>query len=447
MGRVTGFDDDLATRPAAMADLSRLRIARARLRIVSGPDQGHEAELGATALVIGSGSGANLRLSDPLVSRSHLRITALSDGVKVEDLGSMNGTFASGLRLGSVVITADATLTIGDTTIALSFDKEKLDLPLSERSRFGEAIGHGAAMRHVFSLLEQAAKSDVTVLLEGESGAGKDVLARAVHDESARRDGPFVVVDCGAIPGTLLESELFGHERGAFTGATATRQGAFELADGGTLFLDEVGELSIDSQPKLLRAIESRAFRRVGGAQTVTVDVRIVAATNRRLREAVRAKEFRQDLFYRLAVVHVMVPRLAEHPEDIAPIAESFLRRVRPEARLPTDLAALLVGYDWPGNARELRNVVERFATFGRADEVLLFGQPDGDAAGSTSGDRFTGLDRLPYHEAKRRLMESFHAEILPRVVERAGGSVARAAELLELPRASLYRMLKDVDD
>ncbi|NUO54294.1 MAG: sigma-54-dependent Fis family transcriptional regulator, partial [Polyangiaceae bacterium] len=263
-----------------------------------------------------------------------------------------------------------------------------------------------------------------------------------------RAEGPFVVVDCGAIAESLVESELFGHEKGAFTGAVATRPGAFEQADGGTLFLDEVGELPLDAQPKLLRALENRSFRRVGGAQLVKVNVRVVAATNRKLREAVRRKEFREDLFYRLAVVHVAVPRLADRPEDVLPLAESFLKRATgdQDAKIPEDLARLLKAYGWPGNARELRNVVERFATFDRADPKLLF-DPGTSTSVSSGSNVFEGLETLPYHEAKRRLLDRFHREVLPKVVERMEGSVPRAAELLGLPRQSLYRMLGQLRD
>jgi transcriptional regulator with PAS, ATPase and Fis domain len=303
-------------------------------------------------------------------------------------------------------------------------------------------------MRHVFSLLEQAAQTDVTVLLEGDSGTGKDVLATALHSEGKRSDGPFVVVDCGALPEGLLESELFGHEKGAFTGAVSSRPGAFEQADGGTLFLDEVGELPLESQPKLLRALENRSFRRVGGAQTIRVDVRVVAATNRRLREMVRHGEFREDLFYRIAVVNVRLPRLGDRPEDIMPLAERFLQQATSDEQvsIPEDLARLLTSYPWPGNARELRNVVERFATFDRADARLLFGEaPSRDARPTATA--FEGLDAMSYHDAKKRVMEAFHQAVLTRAVDRAGGSVSKAAERLGLPRPSLYRMLQQLRD
>lgn len=441
--------EDVSTRSASVEELRRIRLAGARVGVTSGPDAPLELPIGAAGLLVGSGVGCDLRLADPLVSRRHVELRAEAAGVRVVDRGSLNGTHFGGARVGEVLLTGDATLRVGGTTLAVRLVGDPLDLELSTRTTFGEAIARSPAMRHVFEMLERAARSDVTVLLEGESGTGKDVLAHALHAESARRDGPFVVVDCGAIPENLVESELFGHERGAFTGAVGSRAGAFEQARGGTLFLDEIGELPIEAQPKLLRAIESRSVRRVGGAQTVPLDVRVVAATNRRLRDAVRRREFREDLFYRLAVVHVAVPPLADRREDIPPLAELFLRRAtgRDDARVPDDLLHLFAHYPWPGNARELRNVIERFATFERTDPGLLFGQTTEAASEARGILDPAALARLPYHEAKRQLVDAFHRAVLPRVVERAGGSVPRAAEILGIPKASLYRMLQELRD
>ena len=436
-----GLGEELATERAAAAGERRLRLKGASVRVTEGPDAGLEMTVGPAGLVIGSGAGCDLRLSDKIVSRRHAELFAEADGVRLLDRGSRNGTYFGGARVHEVVLATDATVVVGETTLLVRLLGEPMDVLVSSRTRFGSAIARSASMRHVFELLERAARTDVTVLLEGESGTGKEVLAHALHQESPRRDGPFVVVDCGAIPENLVESELFGHERGAFTGASAARAGAFEQADEGTLFLDEIGELPLDAQPKLLRALENRSFRRVGGSQTVRVQLRVVAATNRKLRESVRKKEFREDLFYRLAVVHVAVPRLADRPDDILPLAEAFLRRATndPEATLPAELGALLVSYGWPGNARELRNVVERFATFGRADARMLFGEAAHDDAGTRLD--VASLDGLTYHDAKQRLLDAFHKSLLPRAVEREG-SVPRAAEALGLPKASLYRML-----
>lgn len=415
---------------------------------MNGSDAGAHVDIGPAGIVVGAGDDCDLQIEDRLVSRRHLELRAEEDGVRAVDLNSTNGTSFGGARVRDLLLKSDAVLTVGDTSLSVRINAEPLDLSVSPRRRFGDAIAHSAAMRHVFSLLEQAVKSDVTVLFEGDSGTGKDVLATALHEESKRAEGPFVVVDCGAIPEGLVESELFGSEKGAFTGAVARRAGAFEQADGGTLFLDEVGELPLDSQPKLLRALENRSFRRVGGSETIHVDVRVVVATNRRLREMVRRREFREDLYYRLAVVHVRVPRLADRSEDIIPLAERFLQHASGDenARIPEDLGRLLISYPWPGNARELRNVVERFATFDRADARLLFGDAPSREA-EVAADAFAGLEALSYHDAKKRIMDAFHKTVLSRAVDKAGGSVARAAERLGLPRASLYRMLQQLRD
>jgi transcriptional regulator with GAF, ATPase, and Fis domain len=440
--------DDASTRVDMGASSNHARLTAATVEVVAGPDAGVAMDIPLGGLVVGGGYGCDLRLSDPLVSRRHFELLSEPSHIRLVDLHSKNGTFIGNVRVQQVLLSHDVLISAGSSSLALRLSAAPLDLALSERTRFGNAIGVSTAMRHVFSLLEQAAATQATVLLEGDSGTGKDVLANALHLESARSDGPFVIVDCGAIPEALMESELFGHEKGAFSGAVATRRGAFEMADGGTLFLDEIGELPLELQPKLLRVLESRSFRRVGGERTLSADVRLVAATNRKLREAVRNREFREDLFYRLAVVHVRVPRLADRADDILPLAQTFLRSISgdPEAVVPPDLGRMLSEYSWPGNARELRNVVERFATFRRTDVALLFDR-EAEASGPQDGLSLAALRGLPYHEAKRRLLEAFHRVVLDDALERAGGSVPRAAELLELRKTSLYRMLQRLDD
>ena len=425
---------ELTNRTNTLGATTVLRVRAANLEVRRGPDAGKTARVDRLAFVIGSGETADLRLDDRTVSREHVRLSLTPRGIHVRDEGSKNGTRIGKLGVADVVITTDTVLEVGSTLVALTIEAEPLELSLSASAHFGEAIGVSPAMRHLFATLDPVARSEVTVLLEGETGVGKEVIARAVHARSARAEGGFVVVDCGAIPRSLLESELFGHEKGAFTGANDQRRGLFEEADGGTLFLDEVGELPLDLQPKLLRALEQREIRRVGARAPRRIDVRVIAATNRRLTEAVRSKEFREDLFYRLAVVRVTVPALRDRPEDIEPLALAFLRRFKadPNIALPPELAALLVHHTWPGNVRELRNVVERYAVVGGTGVLE-------DRAGEATRE---DLSSMPYHEARRVVLERFERDYIPRILERAGGVMARAADQAELARPSLYRMM-----
>ena len=439
------FEDDVGTRRAVVGTI---RLRGARVAVASGPDAGAELTVETDSVVVGSSASCDLQLTDTLVSRNHLRIRPTAEGVHLEDLGSRNGTFVHKLRLGALTVVDPVELRLGETTLLIT-PHQVVSHEYSQRTEFGGALAESPALRRVFSILEQAAKTTATVLLEGQSGTGKDILAQAIHRESPRAEAPFIVVDCAATPDNLFERELFGHERGAFTGAVSSQPGAFELAEGGTLFLDEVGELPLDMQPKLLRVLENRSFRRLGGTKTTCVDVRVVAATNRNLTKQVKAGEFREDLFYRLSVIRVKVPRLFDRPEDIEPLAQMFLRRVtgRDDRTLPPALLSLLEGYNWPGNVRELRNVIERFATFDRTDVDLLFA----DADESTAADA-PGLEALlrfnePYHEAKQRVMRAFHSTILPRAVQRAKGSVPAAAQLLGLPKGSMYRLLQALNE
>ncbi len=258
---------------------------------------------------------------------------------------------------------------------SLAAENRALRDRLDTRIRFQSLIGESRAMHEIYNLIEMVASSDATVLLMGESGTGKELVAKAIHQKSGRSTGPFVSVNCGALPENLLESELFGYERGAFTGATHTKVGRFELADGGTLFLDEVGELSLKSQVDFLRVLETKEFRRLGGTKLIKVDTRIIAATNRNLAEAVTAERFREDLYYRLNVVPIQLPPLRNRADDVALLAEQFLDEfARQHHRNPKELSReamrLLRLYAWPGNIRQLRNVIERCVVTVREDLI-----------------------------------------------------------------------------
>ncbi|MBX3226062.1 MAG: sigma 54-dependent Fis family transcriptional regulator [Labilithrix sp.] len=430
---------DFETNALTDVPTKTIRVKSAHVSVTNGPDAGRSARIDRPSFLIGTGPTADLRLSDDTVSREHLRFTLQEDGIHVRDVGSRNGTWLGTVRMNDVVVAQSTSFLAGSTTIALDVEAA-VDLPISATSQFGGAIGESTAMRHLFALLERAAQTEVSVLIEGESGVGKDVLANGIHAASARADGPFVALDCGAIPHNLIESELFGHERGAFTGADRSREGAFVQAHGGTLFLDEIGELPLEMQPKLLRALEAREVRPLGGRGTRSVDVRIVAATNRNLSEAANANEFRRDLFYRLAVLRVGVPPLRERKEDVLPLAYAFLSRIPgfEDTRLSPDLEAMLLSYPWPGNVRELRNVIQRYTVLG-PNAAGLFGEPGEARAGGASGD---DLAHLPYLEAKAVAIERFERAYLPAVLARAGNVVVRAAELAGVRRGSFHRML-----
>ena len=424
------------SRPATVS-----RVKGVTVLVTKGPDQGRTVTIEQPSFVVGVGEAADFRLKDPGVSREHLRFTLQPNGVRVKDSGSKNGTYLGGARIHEVTLTSDTAITLGGTTLGIAISQAALlELPLSVNDRFGDAIGTTPIMRHLFSILEKAASSDLTILLEGESGAGKDVLARAIHAKSARKDGAFAIADCSAIPENLIESELFGHERGAFTGADQARKGVFEEANGGTLFLDEIGELPLEMQPKLLRALEAREIRPVGARAPRPIDVRVIAATNRRLAEAARTGEFRSDLFYRLAVVKVMVPPLRERAEDILPIARSMLRALKrdPLAEIPADFAAMLSTYSWPGNVRELRNVMERHAALGEKEGLF-----DHAKAVEMSADDELAL--LPYHEARKIVVDRFEENYVPKLLQRAENNLSRAADLANIARPSLYRMLERI--
>jgi transcriptional regulator with GAF, ATPase, and Fis domain len=335
--------------------------------VLTGMSRGTTRQIGRH-MTIGKASDNHLVLREKTVSRHHCEFVRDESGMRVRDLGSTNGTRVDGTIVHDAMIRPGAIVRVGQVELAIRPNAQPIEVMPSERTEFGGAIGKSLAMRTLFGVLEYMAPSNATVLLEGETGTGKDVLARAIMKEGRRKKAPFVVVDCGAVTPTLLESELFGHEKGAFTGAVAARRGAFELADGGTLFLDEIGELGIDLQPKLLRALEAREVKRLGGNKPTKVDVRVIAATKAVLLERIAAGQFREDLYFRLAVVPLKVPPLRERREDIPSLVTALLAALGARDLTVSDeaMSALLIR-DWPGNVRELRNVLERAALLARS--------------------------------------------------------------------------------
>jgi DNA-binding NtrC family response regulator len=293
-------------------------------------------------------------------------------------------------------------------------------------------------MRQLFGVLSRVAQSDSPVVLLGETGTGKEVLARALHQHSARRDHPFVVFDCGAVAASLVGSELFGHLKGSFTGASADRKGAFLQADGGTLFLDEIGELPLELQPRLLRALEAGTVKRIGEDRYRSIDVRVVAATHRNLTEEVQAVRFRQDLFFRLAVAMVRIPPLRDRLEDLPGLAQRFVLEInRGKFELSPALLARLRAYHWPGNVRELRNVVAR-AMLGE-DAMLM---PEEAASAPRPAPTSEVSVELPFKEAKDRLVEAFTRDYLAALLERHGGHITRAAQAAGLARPYLHKLV-----
>ena len=408
------------------------------LVVVSGPDQGAVLPLAPGTFVVGTAAGCDLRLTDDAVSRRHLEVSVHPDRIELRDLESKNGSFYLGTRIQLIRVGVGAQITVGSSLLALLATRRR-DEPLHGSDRFGRLVGTSVAMRRMFAELDRLAATDASILLIGETGAGKDLAAHAVHDASARRDAPFVVCDIAAISGHLIESELFGHVRGAFTGADRDRAGAFEQAAGGTLFLDEIGELELPLQPRLLRMLETSSVRRVGSADYLRCDVRVIAATNRDLAGEVEAGRFRADLFHRLAVAEVRVPPLRERLDDLPLLCEAFL--AGRNLAVPRETVAALSAYAWPGNVRQLKNVLERAAALAGEGGVL---GPDVLGIGVVAAEPLPPPDPdVPFKDAKERLIEAWEGEYVRNLLERCQGNVTQAARVAGLDRAHLYRILR----
>ncbi|HKU44235.1 MAG TPA: sigma 54-interacting transcriptional regulator [Polyangiales bacterium] len=439
-----------------------------RIEVVRGRDLGKVVESAGTTLRIGTGEAATLRLHDDTVSREHCEIELNERGFRVRDTGSTNGVRVSGLRVYDFASAAPLQIELGDTALALTPLSEAETRERASVASFGKLLGQSSKMRELFALLARVAPTDLSVLVEGETGTGKELVAESIHGASLRAAGPFVVFDCSAVTNNLMESDLFGHERGAFTGANAARAGALEQADGGTLFLDELGELPLELQQKLLRCLQSGEFKRVGGRKLERTDVRVIAATNRNLRAEIAAGKFREDLYYRLEGVPVNVPPLRERLEDIPLLVDHFLRQsdAANGRSLPANALDMFRAHRWPGNVRELRNVVRRMqmlpelpfkietlppAAAGEARPALA---PSGQLEGRIvqrlrnwrTPDAHTRPDWLPLEDARREFQDAFELDYLDVLKRQAGGNKTRAASLAGVTRQAIQKLVRKHD-
>jgi len=438
------------------------RLRRCRIEVMSGPDAGLVRDVEAHTIRIGARRGNDVQLTDSKVSGLHCEIRLDDRGYRLRDLDSTNGTYVSSLRINDVYIAAGAQIALGSTRLKFDPLGESIEIELADTDRFGSMIGRSVKMRELFARLEKLARTDTTVLVTGETGAGKELVAEALHDHSprAKNNGPFVVLDCGSIPPNLIESELFGHERGAFTGATNSYAGAFERAHQGTVFLDEIGELPLAMQPKLLRVLERKEVRRVGGTKTIEVDVRIVAATNRDLGVEVNRGRFREDLYYRLAVARVHVPPLRERKDDLPLLIEHILTTTPggETASIAQETIDLMMKHDWPGNVRELRNVIERAVLLAeapdsedslrRAPAPVAKNEPSitvtpSQTATSTDAQMTVPVDvSIPFKNAKQNVISEFERRYISRLLAQHDGNISAAARAAGIDRMSIHKML-----
>ena len=482
--------------PTKVAYLDRgptLHLRRCMLQSVDDPTQ--EWEFDKEEVRIGSMDDNDVVISDDTVSRYHCRIAQEDTGYVLVDQRSTNGTFINKVRVREAFLKPGSIVSVGQSQLRFNAREEEVQIIPSRNTQCGGLIGGNARMREIYSIIEKIAPTATTVVIDGETGTGKEVVAQAIHSLSPRVKNDLVVFDCGAVPPNLIESELFGHEKGSFTGAMMTRQGLFEQADGGTLLLDELGELPLDLQPKLLRALEQREVRRVGSTKAAKVDVRIIAATNRNLEDEVRAGRFRQDLFYRLSVVRLHLPSLRERADDVPLLVQHFLengnynkgpngsQRVHSVAH---DAMQALQTYPWPGNVRELVNVIERAVSFCSSGQLELSDLPDyvrnakasqsqirrdthtgGHRRATTHGSGATGgnpvvpmnpnaptptppeellAEGVTFKDAKERWVAAFERDYILQLLRRNNGNISHAARAADIDRKYFRKLMKKYD-
>ncbi len=410
----------------------QIDLSQSRLCVISDPDRGKSLVLKEIVNRIGRNPKNHLVLSDASVSAFHAEVERHPEGLQVRDLGSTNGTFINGHKIQSSIIPIDSEIQVGQTRLRFFLEKR-----MSPRIGFGfgRLIGQSPKMNTVYQMIQKAGRSDVTVLLQGETGCGKGLVANEIHRLGPRAKGPFITVDCSAIPKDLISSELFGHEKGAFTNAIAQRKGAFELAHGGTLFLDEIGELPLTLQPTLLKVLEERTFKRVGGNELLSSDFRIVAATHRWLDQEVRDKRFRQDLYFRLCVFPIPLPPLRERKEDIPLLVQHFL--AGKEIHIPNETMEQLMAHPWPGNIRELHNTIER-AMILLEGNVLHPGDILFPAQGGYQEEQGADLPLTPS-------LEEVEKQVIQRTLKAHQGDKKATAQALGISLSTLYEKLKSI--
>ncbi len=434
------------------SDGNSIRIRKTKLLVISGPLQGQEFVITKESFTIGSGKQNDLIIEDSTVSKRHCEISAEENGYRITDLDSTNGTYVQGLRITSVFLNPGSEFKIGKTHIVFCPLMEDREIPLSSCEAFGAMLGRSTAMRRIFHLAETYSPTDATIMITGETGTGKEIMAEEIHKHSRRSKRPFIVIDCAAMAKDLIESELFGHVKGAFTGANSDREGAFEHADGGTVFLDEIGDLAPELQPKLLRVLEKREIRRVGDNRVRQIDVRIICATNRRLEEDVNNGRFREDLYYRLSVVRLELPPLRRRKDDIPLIAKRFITNLNGPLAMKQVLnfdetMEILKRHDWPGNVRELRNLIEVafLAAKPPVDLSAFLGLGRFIPAAMKEEENSFHADR-PFKDAKNELIDDFERKYVKDLLERNNNNVSQSARSAGIERAYLQRLMKKYD-
>jgi DNA-binding NtrC family response regulator len=402
----------------------------------SGPNRGETFSVDPShpsRLLVGQSPSCEVRLRDPEASRRHAAIEPTAGGLRIADLGSTNGTYVDRVKIVEAELVGGELVRIGSTVLRVDRKDAATAAEAPVSPGFGRVVGESPEIRRLLPLCHRIASTDVPVIIEGETGTGKEVVAESIHEQSARARKPFVVLDCTTVSPALMENELFGHEKGAFTGATSSYRGVFEQAAGGTLFIDEIGDLELSLQPKLLRAIERSEIRRVGGDRWLRLDVRVVAATRRNLDREVEAGRFRDDLFHRLAVARVELPPLRHRRGDVAVLAQHFWTAFAgPPPGPPPDVLAKWQDYAWPGNIRELRNAVARQVALGdMAVGDPHVEPPNGlpvDANAELKGDLFERAVTMPFREGRDLLVDAFLLAYIQRALDQHDGDVAKAA-------------------